>query len=52
MSLHPQHPLPPEPQETARVARAAFHSGNPWILLRDRLGPVFTDDDFADLFSK
>jgi transposase len=52
MSLRPQHLLPSVPEETARVARAAFHSGNPWILLRDRLGPVFTDDDFADLFPK
>jgi hypothetical protein len=37
MSLHPQQPLPPVPNDTARIARAAFRRGNPYILLRDRL---------------
>jgi transposase len=40
------------PEATVRVARAAFRTGNPCILLRDRLGAVFTDDDFADLFPR
>ena len=33
MSLHP-HALEPVPEETARVARAAFPKGNPYLLLR------------------
>src|SRR3712207_7257535 len=50
MSLRPQPPLPPVPDDTARVARAAFRRGNPYVLLRDRLGAVFADADFADLY--
>jgi transposase len=50
MSLRPQQPLPPVPNGTARVARAAFRRGNPYVLLRDRLGAVFDDVDFADLY--
>ena len=49
MSLCPQ-PLPPVPEDTARIARAAFRRGNPYVLLRDRLGAVFADADFADLY--
>src|SRR5688572_13930109 len=49
MSLR-RPPLPPSvPEETARVARAAFPKGNPYLTLRDDLGPVFADRDFADL---
>jgi transposase len=33
----------------AHVARAAFPKGNPHLRLRDELGPVFRDGDFADL---
>jgi len=50
MSLRPQQPLPPVPEDTARIARAAFPRGNPCLLLRDRLGAVFADADFADLY--
>src|SRR4051794_41785425 len=50
MSLRPQRPVPPVPGATARVARAAFPAGNPYPPLRDRLGAVFTDGDFADLY--
>jgi transposase len=50
MSLRPQQPLPPVPDDTACVARAAFWRGNPYVLLRDRLGAVFDDVDFADLY--
>src|SRR6266516_1776412 len=49
MSLHP-HALEPVPEETARVAHAAFPKGNPYLLLRDTLGTIFQDDDFAALF--
>ena len=50
MSLRLQQPIPPVPDDTARIARAAFPRGNPYILLRDRLGPVFDDIGFADLY--
>src|ERR671927_348074 len=50
MSLHPQHPIPPVPKHTARIARAAFPKSNPYLTLRDKLGTVFTDRDFADLY--
>jgi transposase len=40
------------PDDTARVARAAFPRGNPYLLLRDRLGAVFADADFADLYPR
>src|SRR3954469_12226443 len=51
MSLRLQ-PLPPVPDDTARIAQAAFRRGNPYVLLRDRLGSVFADADFADLYPK
>jgi transposase len=44
-------PIPPVPQETVRVAKAAFPKGNPYLILRDELGPIFGDADFANLFS-
>src|SRR2546428_827191 len=44
------HALEPVPEETARVAHAAFPKGNPYVLLRDTLGTIFQDDDFAALF--
>jgi len=50
MSLRPQPDAPPVPDDTARVARAAFPRGNPYLLLRERLGAVFRDGDFADLY--
>lgn len=50
MSLHPQVLLPAVPVDTARVARAAFRTGTPYLILRDQLGSIFTDADFADLF--
>ena len=51
MSLQPS-PVPPVPELTARVARAAFPKGNPYLRLRDELGPVFRDGDFADLYPR
>ncbi|MFJ4009650.1 IS1182 family transposase [Streptomyces sp. NPDC090026] len=38
------------PAETVRVARAAFPKGSLAIRVRDELGPLFTDEEFADLF--
>jgi transposase len=49
MSLHP-HALEPIPAVTAQTARAAFPKGNPYLTLRDELGPLYRDEDFADLF--
>jgi hypothetical protein len=51
MSLHPE-PIEPVPEETARVARAAFPRGNPCLQLRDVLGNIYVDEDFADLFPR
>ena len=45
-------PIEPVPEETARVARAVFRKGNPLLKLRDELGAIFRDEDFADLFPK
>jgi transposase len=52
MSLCPPQPIPPVPDDTARVAHAAFRTRNPYLILRDRLGTLFTDADFADLYPK
>jgi transposase len=49
MSLTPL-PFGEVPELTAQVARAAFPKGNLCLRLRDTLGPVFTDDQFAGLF--
>jgi transposase len=49
MSLHP-HVITPVPEETARVARAAFPKGHPYLTFRDALGTIFQDEDFAALF--
>jgi transposase len=49
MSLRPQ-PIGAIPEQTAQVARAAFPKGNPYLALRDHLGTIFQDDDFAALF--
>ena len=49
MSLHPE-PIGEVPEETARVAKACFPRGNRYIRLRDTLGTIFDDHEFADLF--
>ena len=49
MSLHSQ-PLTAIPEDTARVAHVAFPNGNLYLLLRDELGCLFTDADFAALY--
>ncbi len=50
MSMQPKGPGK-IPAETVRVARAAFPKGSLAIPVRDELGPMFRDDDFADLFA-
>jgi transposase len=49
MSLHP-HVIVPVPEETARVARAAFPKGHPYLTFRDAFGTIFQDEDFSALF--
>jgi transposase len=51
VSRHPQ-PIPPVPEEAARVARTAFPHGNLSLMMRDELGTLFTNDDFAALFPR
>lgn len=50
MSLFAQEFIP-VPEETARVARAAFPKGNVYMKMRDELGMLYKDSDFAPLFS-
>jgi transposase len=50
MSLRPE-PIDPVPEQTVRVARAAFPKGNPYLRLRDEMGPIFQDDDFQGLYA-
>lgn len=42
--------LKPIPEETARVASLAFPKGNLYLRLRDELGVLYSDEDFAALF--
>ncbi len=49
MSLRPQ-PVSAVPPDTARVAHAAFPRGTRWTRLRDELGTIYEDADFASLF--
>ncbi len=49
MSLKPQA-IGPIPEETARIARAAYPKGNIYRQLRDTLGTIYEDEQFADLF--
>lgn len=51
MSLQ-SHPIDPVPVETARVARAAFRKGNLYLHIRDELGILYADEQFADLFAR
>src|SRR5215210_3036262 len=49
MSLQPQA-VYVVPEDTARVARAAFPKGNPYLRMHDELGRLYADRDFAALF--
>jgi transposase len=51
VSLKPS-PIADVPELTARVARAAFPKGNAYLRLRDELGTIFGDSDFADLYPR
>jgi hypothetical protein len=50
MSLRPNG-LTQIPAETSRVAWAAFPKGCLAMRARDALGPLFTDEQFAELFA-
>lgn len=39
------------PEQTMQVGRAAFPNGNPYMHMRDALGPFYTNPPFATLFS-
>jgi transposase len=49
MSLRPR-PAGEVPESTVRVARAAFPKGCLAIRIRDELGPLFEDEQFAEAF--
>src|SRR5215475_4568791 len=49
MSLRSQ-PIGSIPEQTAHIAHAAFPKGHPSLTLRDHLGAIFQDEDFAALF--
>lgn len=51
MSLKPE-PIGPIPQETARLARAVFPEGSPFMKMRDEFGTLYHDELFTTLFPK
>ena len=51
MSMQP-HAIGFIPDETVRVAHAAFPHGNIYLTMRDQLGTLYEDQNFADLFPK
>src|SRR6266567_514315 len=51
MSLQPEK-IGAVPEETVRVAKACFPKGNRYTRLRDTLGTIFDDNEFADLFPR
>ncbi len=50
MSLQAQA-IPDIPAETAQVAQAAFPKGSVYMKMRDALGTLYEDSDFAGLYS-
>ncbi len=51
MSLHAKS-FPALPEDTAKVAKAAFkRKGSIYVTIGDRLGSLFDDIDFADLYA-
>lgn len=51
MSL-PKDPIEPVPKETVRIAQAAFPKGNIYMKMRDELGSIYDNAQFADLFPR
>jgi transposase len=50
MTLHPT-PVSPVAEQTIRIARAAVPKGNIYVQMRDVLGSIYADEQFADLFA-
>lgn len=50
--LRIEETITPVPKQTALVAHAAFAKGNIYIWLRDELGQIYSDEDFADLYAQ
>ncbi len=42
--------VPPIPEETKRVSEAAFPKGSTYMRMRDELGTLYQDEQFASLF--
>jgi transposase len=51
MSLKPE-PIGPIPPETVRLAKAVFPEGSTFMKMRDELGTLYQDEQFAALFPK
>lgn len=51
MCLHPAS-IDPVPEQTAPVAHTAFRKGNIYLQMRDELGTLYSDDDFAALYPR
>jgi transposase len=51
MSMYPEKEFE-VPELTAEVARGAFPKGNRYMKMRDELGTIYTDEQFADLYPK
>jgi len=49
MTLQPQNEFS-IPEETVRIARAAYPKGSVYMKMRDALGTIYQDKDFAHLF--
>ena len=45
-------PIEAVPKATAMTAHAAVPKRNTCVTLRDHIGTLFSDEQFADLFSK
>jgi transposase len=51
MSMKPQN-IGEVPKQTARIANAAFPQGNIYLKMREKVGVLFEDAQFASLFSR
>ena len=49
MSLKPETSQP-IPEMTVQVVRAAFPKGNVYMTMRDELGVIYEDEQFAELY--
>jgi len=46
-----QHERSTVPESTAEMAHKVFPKGHPYLTLRDKLGELYRDEQFADLFT-